>query len=73
MTSLVARAAVVAGGWGGLVAAWQLIGEDFAIDFLWWQATGDSLRGAVHVGDRSGRDRARTFFEAAGINFSAVQ
>jgi hypothetical protein len=73
VTSEQARSVVITGpNWGALLAMWQLIGEDFVIDFLWWQATGESLRGVAHSGDRSARDQARAWFENAGTDFTGV-
>ncbi len=34
--------------WPAFLAIWDRIGKDFGIDYLWWQATNESLRGFDH-------------------------
>jgi len=65
--------------WSALVAMWTRIGKDNAIDFMWWVATNESLRGRESdhrrwFGEPRRRDvlRARTFLTKAvpGIRFT---
>lgn len=56
--------------WAAFLAMWTRIGKDFAIDWIWWAATGESMRAVDHGGpvDAGTRRDARAFLRRSGLD-----